>query len=61
MVGAPGTVCGVTVTEPDAGPVPAELVAVTEHVYAVPLVSPVTVMGEPAALALIAPGLQVAV
>jgi len=31
---------------PDAGPVPAEFVAVTVKVYAVPFASPVTVIGE---------------
>jgi hypothetical protein len=46
LVGAPGTVAGVTLLEAvEAGPVPTELVAVTVKVYAVPLVSPVTVMG----------------
>ena len=36
---------GVTVTAPDAAPVPAELVAVTVQLYAVPFVSAVTPMG----------------
>ena len=43
-VGGPGTVRGVTDADAvDALPVPATLVAVTVKVYAVPLVSPVTV------------------
>ena len=43
-VGAPGTVNGVTVAlAVDATEDPAALVAVTVNVYAVPLVSPVTV------------------
>jgi hypothetical protein len=47
MVGAPGVVVGVTAVDPiDAAPAPALFVAVTVNVYAVPLVSPVTVMGE---------------
>jgi hypothetical protein len=46
-VGAPGAVIGITEEEAlEALPVPALLVAVTVNVYAVPLVSPVTVMGE---------------
>ena len=36
---------GVTDTDDDAAPVPAELVAVTEQLYVTPLVSPVTVIG----------------
>jgi len=44
MVGAPGTVAGVAGADAaDAGPVPAELVAVTVKVYGVPLVRPSTV------------------
>jgi hypothetical protein len=43
-VGAPGTVEGVAGADgAEAGLVPTELVAVTVKVYAVPLVSPVTV------------------
>ena len=45
IVGAPGTVRGVTDTVPDAAPVPAAFVAVTEQVYAVPFVRPDTVIG----------------
>jgi len=42
-VGNPGTVAGVTEAEAAEGaPVPAELVAVAEKVYAVPLARPVT-------------------
>ena len=45
IVGGPGVVAGVTLLEADeAAPVPALFVAVTVKVYAVPLVSPVTVM-----------------
>src|SRR5260221_4792044 len=36
---------GVTLTEAEAAPVPAALVALTLHAYAVPLARPVTVMG----------------
>jgi hypothetical protein len=44
-VGAPGTVMGVTEFDvAEAGPVPTALVAVAVNVYAVPLVSPVTVV-----------------
>ena len=50
VVGAPGTVRGVTaVLAVDGALVPAALVAVTVNVYAVPLVRPVTVHGELAA------------
>jgi hypothetical protein len=46
IVGAPGTVDGVTELEAElARPVPLALVAVTVKVYAVPLVRPVTVIG----------------
>jgi hypothetical protein len=44
-----------------AGPVPVALVAVTVKVYAVPVVNPVTVIGEDAPVAVIPPGLEVAV
>ena len=47
MVGAPGTVAGVTLLDDaDAAPVPIALVAVTVKVYAVPLVKPFTMIGE---------------
>ena len=55
-VGAPGAI-GAGVTEDDAVeavPVPIALVAVTVKVYAVPLVSPVTVIGEDVPLAVTA-------
>jgi hypothetical protein len=57
-IGDPGTVPGVTATLGDeAGEVPAALVAVTVNVYAVPLVSPVTVaVVAPAVRALAPPG-----
>ena len=48
MTGAAGTVNGVTETVPDGPLVPMPLVAVTEHVYVVPFVSPITVIGDPA-------------
>ena len=44
-VGAAGTPSGVTVTALDAELDPAEFVAMTVHVYAVPFVSPVTLIG----------------
>ncbi len=44
IVGAPGTVRGVTAAETvEDGPVPAALVALTRNVYDVPFVKPVTV------------------
>ena len=59
MVGAPGAPAGVTLTLPDAAPVPTALVAFALQLYVVPLVSPVTVIGLAAPLAVNAP--QVAV
>ena len=56
-----GDDAGVTLTVPEAAPVPTALVAVTEHVYVVPFVRPVTVIGDAAPLALNPPGLHVAV
>jgi hypothetical protein len=57
-----GNVEGVTLAEPDAGPVPTALVAVTVQPYVVPFARPVTVMGDWAAEALKGPpGVQVAV
>jgi hypothetical protein len=44
-----------------AGPVPVALVAVTVNVYAVPVVSPLTVIGEDAPVPVSPPGLDVAV
>ena len=62
IVGAPGTPAGVTLFEAlDAGPVPATLVAVTVKVYAVPLVRPVTVIGEAEPVPVSPPGLEVTV
>jgi hypothetical protein len=61
-VGAPGTVAGMTLFDGvDAGPVPAELVAVTVKVYAVPLVKPETTIGLPAPDAFNPPGFDVTV
>ena len=56
-----GTRPGATLTVPEAALLPAAFVAVTEQVYVTPLVSPFTVMGEPAPVPVIPPGLQVAV
>ena len=62
IVGAPGTVAGVTLLEaPDGEPVPTALVAVTVNVYAVLLVRPVTVIGLDVPAAVRLPGLDVAV
>jgi hypothetical protein len=53
---------GVTLLDAlEAEPVPAEFVAVTLKLYAVPLVRPVTVKGEAAPLAVRPPGLEVTV
>ena len=46
MVGAPGTVRGVTSTDADCAPVPALLVAATVQATVVPLLKPETVIGE---------------
>src|SRR5688572_30742939 len=55
--GAPGSVAGVTLLEgADSGPVPTAVVALTVKVYAVPLVSPPTTIGEAAPLAVMPPG-----
>jgi len=62
MVGAPGTVLGVTELEaPEAALVPPALVATTVKVYAVPLASPVTVIGLLVPVAVFPPGLAVTV
>lgn len=56
MVGAPGTVAGVTLLDAeDAEPVPTALMALTAQVTAVPLVKPVTVIGEAAPVAVCVP------
>ena len=63
-VGVPGAVTGAGVTEDDAlevVPVPTELVAATVKVYAVPLVRPVTVIGEDVPVAVRPPGEAVTV
>ena len=60
IVGALGTVAGVTLFEAaEATLLPAVLVALTVHVTATPLVRPVTVIGEVVPVALCVP--QVAV
>ena len=47
IVGAPGTVAGVTLLDAAEGaPLPFALVAVTVNVYAVPLARPVTLHGD---------------
>ena len=62
LVGAPGTVAGVTLFEADeADPVPTAFVAVTVNVYAVPLVRPITVIGEAPPAPVNPPGLEVMV
>jgi hypothetical protein len=62
MVGAPGTVAGVTLFEAlEAAPVPTLFVAVTVKVYGVPLASPFTVIGETLPVPVKPPGLEVAV
>ena len=62
IVGAPGTAAGVTEFDADdAVLVPELLVAVTVNVYAVPLVRPVTVMGDEEPLAVMPPGDDVTV
>jgi hypothetical protein len=62
-VGVPGAVAaGVTEDEAlEVVPVPTALVAVTVKVYAVPLVRPVTVIGEDVPVAVIPPGEEVTV
>jgi hypothetical protein len=57
-----GGTIGVTLLEAAlAGPVPVALVAVTVKVYAVPVVNPVTVIGDDEPVAVIPPGLEVTV
>jgi len=65
IVGAPGTVNGVTLLEAaEVGLTPTPLVAVTVKVYAVPFARPGTTIGAaagPATLAEMPPGVEVAV
>jgi hypothetical protein len=62
IVGAPGTDEGVTEFDAVlAGLFPLAFVAITVKVYAVPLVSPVTVMGLAEPFAVILPGVEVTV
>ena len=62
MVGASGVVAGVTLFEADeADPVPTAFVAVTVNVYAVPLVRPITVIGDEPPAPVNPPGLEVTV
>jgi len=62
IVGAPGTVYGVTEEDAvDALELPALLVAITVNVYGVPLLNPVTVALVPDEVAVILPGLDVTV
>ena len=62
-VGPPGAVAaGVTADEAlEAVPVPTRLVAVTVKVYAVPLISPITVIGDEVPVAVKPPGEEVTV
>ena len=62
-VGAPGAMAaGVTADDAlEAVLVPTELVAVTVKVYAVPFVSPVTVIGDDVPVAVMPPGEEVTV
>ena len=46
IAGATGVAVGVTLTVPDAAPMPTALVALTEQRYIVPLVNPLTVIGD---------------
>ena len=52
---------GCVVIALEAAPVPTELVAVTVKVYAVPLVSPITVIGDDVPVAVMPPGEEVTV
>jgi len=52
---------GVTLTVPEAGPVPCVFVARTEQEYVVPLVRPVTVIGLAVLLPVFGPGVHEAV
>ena len=62
LVGAPGTVAGVTELEAlEAVLVPTEFVAVTVKVYAVPFVSPMIVIGDEPPVAVNPPVLDVTV
>jgi hypothetical protein len=62
LVGASGMVVGVTAElATELVLVPAALLAVTVNVYAVPFVSPVTVIGEPPPVALKPPTFEVTV
>ena len=63
LVGAPGAIAaGVTADDAlEAVPVPTELVATTVKVYAMPLVNPVTVIGDDVPVAVRAPGEEVTV
>jgi hypothetical protein len=62
MVGAPGALAAVTEFEgAEPAPVPTAFVAVTEKVYIVPLVRPVTTIGEDVPVAVTPPGDDVTV
>jgi hypothetical protein len=61
-VGAPGALAAVTEFDgAEPVPVPTVLVAVTENVYAVPFVSPVTTIGDEVPVAVMPPGDDVTV
>ena len=60
MPGAPGSVAGVTLFDAaEAALLPSAFVAITLQAIGVPLLSPVTVIGEAAPVALCAPQLAV--
>jgi hypothetical protein len=62
IVGAPGTVAGVTLLEAaEDEPVPTPLVAVTVKVYGVPLVNPLTMRGLAPPETVWPPGVEVTV
>ena len=60
LSGGPGSAAGVTGAAVTGGPEPTSLLADTLHVYAVPLVNPVIVIGLPGPEPVTDPGLQMA-
>ena len=62
LVGAPGTVDGITALDgTDSGPFPSMLVACTVNVYDVPLVNPDTTIGDVVPVPVRPPGILVTV
>jgi len=61
LCGAPGVPIGVTMLDVAAGPVPAEFMAATKNMYAVPFVSPLITKGLAAPVAVSAPGFDTTV